>query len=1004
MIKSLKFTFILVMSPFLLWCQLYDYHHVNENGKHFFGLNYFPASWQSNVLFGDAYNDDDLNKSIEFNTISNALRLNFIDAEKMLEQFRKDYPNSFESESINFDVANFYFKNEKYRYALKWFLRVSENQVSKLERPAFNFNKGYTLFSAKRYKQAKPYLYNVRDNKTFESDAHYYLGHIAYQLEDFDEAVSQFSSISNPSQKDNLSYFQTDMNFRLGRFEKAIELGKIAIQNPQPDIVSEVSKIIGESYFNLEKYSNAVPYLESYLGKKGTWENNDFYQLGYALHQNGEYQKAIKQFNKIIGKKNSLAQNAYYILADCYIKTNQKLAAQNAFKSASRMNFNALIKEDSSLNYAKLSYEIGNIYENIPEVLSDFIDDYPKNSQIILLEELLVNSYTKIGNYKAALNVLDDKSGYKNEVILQRVLTLKGIQDFKSGLYSQSSSLFERSIKLKEDKVLEAYSLYWLGRSEYERNLFDNALSFYKSFKKHPQKNSIKSFERLSYDMAYVYFKLGEYDYALSFFKDFNSTNDHLDVNYQHDTFLRIGDCEFVLKKYWSAIEYYNYAIALNFRSGAYATYQKAISYGFVDRNLKKTESLIWLIDNYKKNQLVDDAIFELATIYGSEGNSDKAIESYDKLIEGFENSPYLARSILNKGLILYNEEQYDKAKLILEKVALKYRNFPLAHQAVKILKEISVDQSEVGVFSNWIKTNKLNTFTDIELEKTAFSAAEKQFIEGNFKGAEKRLKEYLENFPQGVFNKSAIFYLAEIYFEKELFDKALVYYESLIQSEISNYTEKAIVRGVTLLKYKNSTNELIPYLEKLIQIASFDENKRFASLNLMQSYYETDQFFLTIEMSNIVLDYPLLESTIKWDALKLKARSALMLKDLVIAAEAYQILESAPQSELVAEAFYFKADQLFKHKKYEDSIKIIMNIAANGSQLEVWNAKSLLLLAKNYFALEDSFQASFVLESLIDNFEIFPKITEEAKSLLKTYNVKAALENRSVNNPRNEN
>ena len=147
------------------------------------------------------------------------------------------------------------------------------------------------------------------------------------------------------------------------------------------------------------------------------------------------------------------------------------------------MNFNALIKEDSSLNYAKLSYEIGNIYENIPEVLSDFIDDYPKNSQIILLEELLVNSYTKIGNYKAALNVLDDKSGYKNEVILQRVLTLKGIQDFKSGLYSQSSSLFERSIKLKEDKVLEAYSLYWLGRSEYERNLFDNALSFYKSFK-----------------------------------------------------------------------------------------------------------------------------------------------------------------------------------------------------------------------------------------------------------------------------------------------------------------------------------------------------------------------------------------------------------------------------------------------------------------------------------------------------------------------------------------
>lgn len=992
------------MSPLFLWCQIYDSRYVNENGIHLFGLNYFPTSWQSNILFGDAYHDNNLNKLIEFNTISNALRLNFIDAEKMLKQFRQDYPNSLESESIDFEVANFYFNNEKYRYALKWFMRISENQVPKLERPVFNFSKGYTLFSAKRYKQAKPYLEKVRDNKTFESDAHYYLGHIAYQLEDFDEAVSQFSSISNPSQKDNLSYFQADMNFRLGRFDKAIDLGKIALQNSQLDKVSDLSKIIGESYFNLGEYSKAVPYLESYVGKKGTWENNDFYQLGYALHQNGEYEKAIKQFNKIIGKKKSLAQNAYYVLADCYIKTNQKLAAQNAFKSASKMNFNALIKEDSSLNYAKLSYEIGNIYENIPEVLSDFIDDFPKNNQIELMAELLVNSYTKIGNYEAALKILDDKSGYKNDVVLQRVLTLKGIQDFKSGLYSQSSSLFERSIKLKEDKGLEAYSLYWLGRSEYERNLFDNALSFYKRFKKHPKSNTVKSYKRLNYDMAYVYFKLGEYDYALSFFKDFNLTNMSLDVNYQRDTFLRMGDCQFALKQYWPAIDYYNYAIALNFSMGAYATYQKAISYGFVDRNLKKTESLIWLIEKYRKDQLTDDAIFELAAVYGSEGDSEKAIESYDQLIEGFENSPYLVRSILNKGLILYNEEQYDKAKLILEKVALRYRKFPVAHQAVKILKEIAVDQSEVGAFSKWVKIHNLNTFTDIELEKTAFSAAEKQFLEGSFKSAEKRLEEYLETFPQGAFNKTATFYLAEIYFEKELFDRALVYYQSLIKSDVSNYTEKSLVRTITLLKYKNSVNDLIPYLEKLIQIASFDENKRFASLNLMQSYYKTDQFFLAIEMSNIILDYPLLESTLKWDALKLKARSALMLKDRVVAAEAYLILESAPQSELAAEAFFFKADELFKHKKHEDSIKVIMNIAANGSQLGIWNAKSLLLLAKNYFALEDSFQASFVLESLIESFDVFPKVTEEASSLLETYNARAALENRSVNNPGNEN
>ena len=52
-------------------------------------------------------------------------------------------------------------------------------------------------FHRLQYKQAKQYLERAKENKVYESDAHYYLGHIAYQLEDFDEAASQFSYISN---------------------------------------------------------------------------------------------------------------------------------------------------------------------------------------------------------------------------------------------------------------------------------------------------------------------------------------------------------------------------------------------------------------------------------------------------------------------------------------------------------------------------------------------------------------------------------------------------------------------------------------------------------------------------------------------------------------------------------------------------------------------------------------------------------------------------------------
>ena len=106
----------------------------------------------------------------------------------------------------------------------------------------------------KKYKKAKPYLEKVKNNSKYESDAHYYLGHIAYQLEDFDGAITSFGNISDPSQKENLSYFQADMNFRLGRFEQAIKFARKAFVNANIKDRSELSKIIGESYFNLKSY------------------------------------------------------------------------------------------------------------------------------------------------------------------------------------------------------------------------------------------------------------------------------------------------------------------------------------------------------------------------------------------------------------------------------------------------------------------------------------------------------------------------------------------------------------------------------------------------------------------------------------------------------------------------------------------------------------------------------------------------------------------------------
>src|SRR5699024_1551809 len=119
----------------------------------------------------------------------------------------------------------------------------------------------------------------------------------------------------------------------------------------------------------------------------------DYYQLGYAYYKEGRYKAAISQFNKIINGQDEVAQNAYYHLAECYIKLGQKQRALNTFKKASEMNFDAKIKEDAALNYAKLSYDIGNSYTPVPVVLTQFLNTYPNSPEASKIKSLLVNSY-----------------------------------------------------------------------------------------------------------------------------------------------------------------------------------------------------------------------------------------------------------------------------------------------------------------------------------------------------------------------------------------------------------------------------------------------------------------------------------------------------------------------------------------------------------------------------------------------------------------------------------
>ena len=83
-----------------------------------------------------------------------------------------------------------------------------------------------------------------------------------------------------------------------------------------------------------------------------------------------------------------------------------------------------------------------------------------------------------------------------------------------------------------------------------------------------------------------------------------------------------------------------------------------------------------------------------------------------------------------------------------------------------------------------------------------------------------------------------------------------------------------------------------------------------------------------------------------------------------------------------------------------DKSNEVIALLSQKFSSQPYWAAKSLLLMAKNFQAVKDAFQATYILESLIVNYKQFPEISKEGETLLNQIKEKQAEQNASLLQP----
>ncbi|MEL0456916.1 tetratricopeptide repeat protein [Flavobacteriaceae bacterium SZ-1-7] len=957
-------------------------------------------------LFGDIKKTADeevLQSDCAYYVANCAVRLNQQNADQLVEDFVKDYPTSTKRNTAFVDVADYYFTNGKYAYARKWYDKVDENALGRKEREKFYFNNGYTAFTTKQYKDAKKYLSRVENSQEYGSQAKYYIGFMAYEGDDYDKANTYFEQVSDQERyKEKLSYYQADLNFKLGNFDKAIELAKAQLDKSDANEVSELSKIIGESYFNLEKYAEAIPYLTEYKGKKGPrdrtgkWNNTDYYQLGYAYYKQKDYEKAISEFNKIVGGTNAIAQNAYYHLGESYVHLDKKQEALNAFRNASQIDFDLKIQEDAWLNYAKISYEIGNPYQSVPQVLAGYLEKYPETSYKEEIETLLIDSYITSKNYKEALKLLKDKKSFESKVAYQKVAFYRGLELYNEGNFLEAASLFDASLTEQQDLVYTARATFWKAETDYNLTNYDDALIDFKQFQQQTKSSSTPEMENLDYNLAYTYFKLKNYGKATEHFNQFISKkkDDKVRLN---DAYLRLGDAHFVSSEYQSAISAYEKAIKLNEIDSDYPAFQKAMSVGYTGQSTKKIKELEQFVSQYPKSKLRDDALYELGNSYVKANETDKAMRAYDQLSSEYSMSSFVPKALLRQGLVYYNGSENERALTKFKKVAADYPNTPEAVQAVSTARLIYIDLGRVNDYAKWVKTLDYVEVTDKELDNATYEAAEKQYLDNNTDKAITQFNGYLNEFPNGLHTLQAHFYVAQLYYKKNLSENAAPHYKYVVEAAQNEFTEEALTRLSQFHLEKKSWNQAMPLLKRLEQEANFPQNVIFAQSNMMKAHYQLENYNDAVLYAEKVLASSKVDNRIKGDAYIIIARSAMKTGNESKAKAAYSKVENVATGETAAEALYYNAYFKNKDGQYEASNNSVQKLAKDFSGYKYYSAKGLVLMAKNFYALNDAFQATYILESVIENFAEFSDVVSEAKTELSKIKAEEAKTNSSI-------
>lgn len=923
----------------------------------------------------------------EFLKIESAYRSGDKDIISKIFEFKNRNTDPLYTQKLDLMLAISYVAEGNFEEAEKYFNRVDCNRLSATYKEEYIINRSILLFNKGEYEKAEEELFQIVTKRTSNNiPAIFYLACSNYAQEEYITAeVGFLECINDKTYGSNAKYYLTNIYYATERYPEALKLGikLLDSNNCSEDYIMPLNKICGESAFLTGNNNIAIKYLQEYT-QSNSDDYNSLYHLGVAYYNTKQYNNAIKTLIEVTATKNIFSQSAYLYLGHSYLQLNDKNGAMFAYENAMTLNDNIEAKESAMYNYC-IIIEENNIlpFNKKVEVYENYINQFPNSNNSTAINQILAVSYLTTKNYKAALSSVNKVKSPGKELLAAKQIILYnlGTQEYEKKEYSKAKNYFNQSIKVgnyKTDIIAKAY--LWRGEINY---LFKDYSQAANDFKKHIsllKQPDINSY----YSLGYALFMQKKYSEAEKQFSNHIAKNNKNKTT-KADAYNRKGDCLYMMRNYANARKAYNEAEKTDNQLADYSIYMQGIIYGVEKQHSQKVEAMNRVITQYPQSVYAPKALVEKGNAQIVLTQNDNALASFANVYDKYPKSEEARQALLQSALIYMNTGDNDKAISAYKTLIEEYSGSNEAKVAMEDLKNYHIQQGDIEPYAEYIKRIKgEEVYSNIQMDSLTYYAAENAFLQSPSEKSVNQLKNYISKYPTGTFKANASFYVGQYGYNNNNFAEARLYFENVLVSKNVMLLEETLHTLATIEELDRNYDKAYQYYTHLIteypttQLGKEAQSSIVRVLSLGGKNNDVITTATNILSNNS--DIPNIEEVRYYRA---KAYTATAESEKAI--DDWTIL-STTHSPYSSEAKYMIAETQFNENNTTQAEESINSLLASSGEDRYWIARSIILLSDISAKQGDNFKAKQYLNSLKSNYTENDDIQQMIKTRLTKY------------------